>query len=194
MYQHTQSWFTGSEISQLAYLHLDNKKPNRILEIGCFEGLSSVFFADTFLDHPESQLTCVDPFLHIEANDHAPFMLQTEGTRSVVEDNFDFNISHCRNADKIRVHKITSDAFFSTIESTVHYTFIYVDGCHEPEILRRDLFNSFSALERGGIMWVDDYLGGDGVTIKNVVDAFFTEQTGLYEIVHSGYQVALTKT
>lgn len=193
-YRQTRTWFLVSELYQVAHSYLDNQTPNSILEIGCFEGLSSVFFADHFLEHPASSLVCVDPFLNLETNGHAPFMLRTEGTRSVVEDNFDFNISHCKNAEKVRVYKTTSDEFFSLRDASMRFTFIYVDGCHEPDFIRRDLVNSFAALESGGLMWIDDYRGGDGVMIKSAIDAFLTDHSGLYEVVHSAYQLGLRKS
>ena len=105
-YKYSQSWFLGSEIHQNLFDVLDKEKENKILEIGCFEGLSSVFFADNFIDNPKSTLTCVDPFLNIINNDHRQFLQNNE------EMNFDFNISNCKNSNKIIIHKITSDIFF----------------------------------------------------------------------------------
>ena len=32
------------------------------------------------------------------------------------------------------------------------YNFIYNDGCHEPEFIKRDMENSFVCLEKNGIM------------------------------------------
>lgn len=87
-----------------------------------------------------------------------------------------------------------SDEFFSTGGGFAKYTFIYVDGCHEPEWVRRDLINSFAVLETGGIMWMDDYLGADGRSIKNVMDSFLEERRASLELLHSGYQLAIRKT
>jgi len=100
-YKYSQQWFIGSEIKRVLSNFLDKSQENNMLEIGCFEGLSSVFFADNFLDNPNSSLTCVDPFLNINNNDHIQFLQNNE------EMNFDFNISVCKNSDKITVHKIT---------------------------------------------------------------------------------------
>lgn len=180
MYRYSQTWFLNSEIKQKMQLfhHSGN-----ILEIGCFEGLSSVFFADNFLNSTSS-LTCVDPFLNT-LNDHAKYLQNNE------EQNFDFNISNCKNREKITVHKITSDDFFKINNKTYH--FIYIDGCHEPEFIKRDMENSFQVLETNGIMWMDDYLGGDGIQIKNVMDSFLQKYNGQYKIIHTGYQLAIQK-
>lgn len=127
-YKYSQEQFLGSEIKKCLFQFLDKSKKNTILEIGCFEGLSSVFFADNFLDNPNSSLTCVDPFLTINNNDHKQFLQNNE------EMNFDFNISICKKSNKIRINKITSDNFFENNNQT--YNFIYIDGCHEPDFIK----------------------------------------------------------
>lgn len=57
-YKYSQPWFLGSEIKDCLANFLDKTTENKILEIGCFEGLSSVFFADNFLENSKSSLTC----------------------------------------------------------------------------------------------------------------------------------------
>jgi predicted O-methyltransferase YrrM len=186
-YKITKTWFTNSEINLKLHNFLDKKLVNTMLEIGCFEGLSSVFFADNFLENPNSKLTCVDPFLNIETNDHKQFLLNNQ------EKNFDYNLSVCKNSDKITIHKITSDKFFETNKNT--FNFIYIDGCHEPEFIIKDMENSFKILEKNGIMWMDDYEGGDDIQkiIKNTMNSFLEKYRGQYEIIHAGYQLAIRK-
>ena len=184
-YKYSQTWFLFSEIKDLLFNFFDKTNQNRILEIGCFEGLSSVFFADHFLDNPKSSLTCVDPFLTIDNNDHGQYLLNNE------EMSFDYNISVCKNSDKITVHKITSDNFFQTNSKT--YNFIYIDGCHKPDFIERDMENSFNVLEKNGIMLMDDYGGGDGIQIKNTMNAFLDKYKNKYELIHVGYQLAIKK-
>jgi len=184
-YKYSQKWFLGSEIKNSLFQFLDTSKENKMLEIGCFEGLSSVFFADNFMDNPNSSLTCVDPFSTINNNDHKQFLQNNEET------NFDFNISICKKSDKIIIKKITSDIFFENNNQT--YNFIYIDGCHEPDFIKRDMENSFNILEKNGIMWMDDYDGGDGIQIKNTMNSFLETYKGQYELIHKGYQLAIKK-
>ena len=122
----------------------DNSTQNHILEIGSYEGLSSVYFADNLLDKQSSTLTCVDPFLTINNNDHQELLKNFE------EQNFDYNIQVCKNSDKISIHKITSDSFFETNNKT--YNIIYIDGCHECDFIIRDMENAFKVLDKNGIM------------------------------------------
>jgi len=184
-YKYSQTWFKNSEIEQKLQNYLDKSKENKMLEIGCFEGLSSVFFADNFLDNPNSSLTCVDPFLTINNNDHSRFLINNE------EMNFDFNVSVCKNSDKIIIHKITSDRFFENNNKT--YNFVYIDGCHETDFITRDMENSFNILEKNGIMWMDDYGGGDGIQIRNTMNTFLEKYKGQYDLLHIGYQLAIKK-
>ena len=183
-YKYSKTWFIGSEINRLLENFLDKSQDNKILEIGCFEGLSSIFFADNFINNEHSNLTCVDPFLNID-NDHSEFLQNNE------EMNFDFNMSICKNSDKIKIHKTTSDIFFENNNN--FYNFIYIDGCHEENFIMRDMENSFKFLEKNGIMWMDDYMGGDGIKIRNVMDTFLEKYKGQYELIHKGYQLAIKK-
>jgi predicted O-methyltransferase YrrM len=184
-YKHSQAWFLGSEIKDKLAGFLDRLQENRMLEIGCFEGLSSVFFADNFLNHPNARLTCVDPFLTISTNDHKTFLENNE------EKTFDFNLSVCRNGNKITVHKVTSDEFFKTNDKT--YNFIYIDGCHKVDFIARDMENSFKCLEKNGIMWMDDYVSGSGSQIEHTMNTFLAKHRREYELIHSGYQLAIRK-
>jgi predicted O-methyltransferase YrrM len=186
-YRYSQNWFLGSEIKNKLENFLEKSQENKILEIGCFEGLSSVFFADNFIDNSNSRLTltCVDPFLSIDNNDHKHLLMNNE------EINFNYNISICKNTDKINILKITSDKFFENNDKL--FNFIYIDGCHEPEFIKRDMENSFTFLEKNGIMWMDDYCGGDGIQIKNTMNNFLEKYKGQYDIIHIGYQLAIRK-
>jgi predicted O-methyltransferase YrrM len=50
-YRYTQTWFFYSEIIKYLHKYLDNNAVNKMLEIGCFEGLSSIFFANNYLNN-----------------------------------------------------------------------------------------------------------------------------------------------
>jgi predicted O-methyltransferase YrrM len=184
-YRYTQTWFLNSEIYRHITNYFDTSSEIHVLEIGSFEGLSSVFFADTLIRHTSSTLTCVDPFLHIENNDHQNLLHN-------VEANFDYNISNCDNASKVTIHKCTSDDFFHHINTKV-YDCIYIDGSHQTEVIIRDMENSFRNLKRRGIMWMDDYMGGNDGTIKNTMDGFLEKYNGQYEVIHCGYQLGIRK-
>jgi hypothetical protein len=186
-YLYTQNWFLVSELKKhLNKLnkHVDRSNDIHVLEIGSYEGLSSVFFADNFLEREGSSLTCVDPFLRIPNNDHADY-LQNNQERS-----FDINITRCDNSNKIKVFKITSDEFFANNKKK--FNLIYIDGCHEPEFISRDMENAFKCLDENGIMWMNDY-GKTIIAVKRAMNKFLIKHKGEYETIHQGYQLAIQK-
>ena len=131
-----------------------------------------------------SSLTCVDPFLRISNNDHADYLKNNQ------EINFDINITRCDNSEKIKVFKITSDEFFAN--NRKKFNLIYIDGCHEPEFISRDIENGFKCLEENGIMWMNDY-GKSIIAVKKEMNKFLIKHRGEYETIHQGYQLAIQK-
>jgi hypothetical protein len=184
VYKYTKTWFIHCELRYQLVNFLDKTQKNNILEIGCYEGLSSVFLADNFLNNQKSSLTCVDPFLNIDNNDYSQLLQNDE------ELNFDYNISKCKNTDKITVYKITSDIFFENNNKT--YNFIYIDGCRETDFIKRDMENSFKFLEKYGTIWINDYEGGNSDS-KRIMDDFLEKYIGRYIVIHKGYQLAIRK-
>ncbi len=190
-YIFTQHWFNGSGVQQHIKKCINSKNKNKILEIGSFEGQSSVFFADNLLDNNDSFLICVDPYIESGTVEG----ITTLFVNNDVKNRFTNNISKSKNANKIIHHCKTSDDFF--LENNITYNFIYIDGCHNPEYVKRDINNAFKVLEKNGILWMDDYLYGDRKEHKgrpqDVIDQFLKENIGKYEIIYKDYQIAIKK-
>lgn len=191
MYKFTpdRDWFERSDLKRQAHRFLSPLSLNHILEIGSFEGLSSVFFADNYLGHPNSTLTCVDPFTSVAENDHNPFFDAGQYI-SIQESNFLHNISSCFASGKVFFCRTTSDFFFSA--NTSQYTFIYMDGNLTAQQIPKDICSCFEALTPGGILWMDDYLGAEGA-LKDSFDNGLENFMDRLTIVHSGYQLAIRK-
>jgi len=186
-YKYTQSWFINSEIrfNLLKFISLD--KQHNILEIGCFEGLSSSCFSDNLLNHSKSTMDCVDPFIFSGTNEQITTLNVTSNT----ENTFRYNIKKSKSFNKITFHKLKSDDFF--LNNTKKFNLIYIDGCHEPENIIRDMNSSFNFLEVNGIMWMDDYLGGNNRSCLKAMNIFLNNNIGKYQIIHKNYQLAIKK-
>ena len=187
-YKYTQTWFLGSEIRKILLRFVENNKVNKILEIGCFEGLSACFFSDNIMDHEQSTLDCVDP--------HFPTGTVKGITSKCIDQNtiklFKENTSNSKNSSKITYHNETSDDFFS--KNQKKYNFIYIDGCHEDDYIIRDMENSFRCLEKDGIMWMDDYRGNNNRgKISQVMDKVLEKYAGQYKLLYKRYQLAIQK-
>jgi predicted O-methyltransferase YrrM len=185
-YTFTQNWFYTCDL-QIALTRglLDPAKPWRVLEIGCLEGSATTFLSDTVLDHPESRMTCVDPF-----DDDNPTTLQGKGgnyTKNV----FLNNIAKSKNHSKIELVELYSNQFYEKNDKT--YNFIYIDGSHLVEDVALDFQKCLEILEPGGIMWMDDYLWGDGVSIRDRVDGLYEENKDKLEIIHKRYQIGFRR-
>jgi len=74
-----------------------------------------------------------------------------------------------------------------------YFNLIYIDECHKPDFIIRDMKNSFKFLVEGGIMWMDDYGGGDWIQIKKAMDSFLKEYECRYIVIYKRYQLAIKK-
>ena len=187
-YTYTQTWFVNSEIRRNLLRVVSKNKKYTMLEIGCFEGLSASAFSDNILNHPESTLDCVDPFILSGTNPE----ISSQNITLETEKKFKHNIKISKNASKVSFHKMTSNEFFKNNKKK--FNLIYIDGCHEPEFIKNDMKNAFAILEKSGIMWMDDYGGNTSVDkCKIHMDKFLEKYKGQYKIIHKNYQLAIVK-
>ena len=136
----TQDYF-----SKNSYFFLDLLKKLgqfNYLEIGVFEGNSSMFVARKFKN---SQIYCVDNWVGTEEYSKTDF--------KIIENNFDFNIRDFPNITKI---KNSSDNFFK--ENKKKFEVIYVDGYHYASQVYSDFKNAWKCLLPGGYIIFDDYI------------------------------------
>jgi SAM-dependent methyltransferase len=141
------SWFSGTAYhwNQL-FLEFDlYKKSINILEIGSFEGQSTLFFLKKFKN---SKISCVDPWINYDQNTQYKF--------ENIENQFDKNISTYK--DRVIKFKMFSDQFFDQKLNNDMYDIIYVDGDHHFKSVYKDLINSFEVLKVNGLMIIDDFL------------------------------------
>ena len=66
--------------------------------------------------------------------------------------------------------------------------------CIRDRYITRDMENSFNCLEKNGIMWMDDYGGGDSPNFCKIpMNKFLKKYSGKYIVLHRGYQLAIKK-
>lgn len=179
-YVFTHDYFGSCEIKLTLDKNADKTKIWKILEIGSFEGSSAVYFSDNLLDHPESGLTCVDPF---HSNDSTtPFSMGGNDTMCL----FVNNISKSKNFQKIMFHRMFSSEFYK--KNTKKFGFIYVDGSHLVEDIKNDFIECLKILEPGGFLAFDDYKWGDG-SIKKCIDDLYEANKHKLQIIAHSYQI-----
>jgi predicted O-methyltransferase YrrM len=180
-YNFTTDWFQNSSLKGLLLDLVNPLEANQILEIGSYEGASACFIADNLLDHEESFLICVDPF----STDDSTTIVNT----STIEI-YKKNIAESKNYKKIKFNQQFSKDFFE--KNTIIYNFIYIDGSHTPEDITLDFEYSLKFISKNGIIWMDDYGGGDGSS-KTLIDKLFEKHSDNLKIIHKGYQIGFQK-
>jgi cephalosporin hydroxylase len=123
--------------------------PSTIIEIGCYEGGSTFWFADTLCPlNDKLKIYAIDP--HTESEDISENILDAK-------ENFLYNLEACEYKDQIEyIPKTSNVALVELISRGVKAELIYIDGDHRaPEVLT-DLVLAFELLPIGGILLCDD--------------------------------------
>ncbi len=193
MPEFTQDYFTP-RIPDWTRLLIDQRgwdpdQKHVVVEIGAFEGRSSVWMHETLLRHPESRLYCIDSW---RQRDGRAFEL------------FQANIAELDGNDRITVMRMASHAALHNLRSQrVMADLVYVDGSHFGCDVLSDLVQSFFITRTGGVMICDDYLWRGRKerpralvdTPKPAIDAFTTCYARKLRIIEDVplYQLAFEK-
>ena len=196
----TSDWFSHNIPSWqklFSDLKWDSLLPKTVVEVGSFEGRSTIWILSNLLHHPSSRLYCVDTF-----------QAEIEGRKQDVGglfERFSANIRESPERNKVTVVRGESlELLNRLIAKKITTDFVYIDGSHlAPDVLQ-DLVLSFRVLKVGGLVICDDYLwsmerpGAEDVlnSPKIAIDAFTTVYRRKLTIVpkQSLYQLAFIKT
>lgn len=188
-YIFTQDWFSVN-IKGLDILLKFKDMELHMLEIGSFEGRSTVWFLENLLLHPKSTITCIDTFQGSSA-EPAFKTIDNDQTKK----NFLHNISKFK--DKVTVYMGKSSDVLCSI--TPQYHIIYIDGDHRAAHVLADAVLAFRHLYEGGVMIFDDYTGGREELFSpnqafTAVNAFMNAYSPYIKIIQFGYQMVIQKT
>ena len=182
---YTQDWFSYNikYLSRFILRFKLRKKELNILELGSYEGLSSVFFLTTLTN---SKIICVDPYIASEENKDKDFGL--------VYENFKLNTSQFKN--RLIHHKSTSDNFYKSCKD-VKFDLIFIDGNHHYSNVLNDAKNSFKHLKKGGFIIFDDFIWSYYKDINSnpigAIKRFLHDNFFKLKIVSISYQLIIQK-
>ncbi|MBC8244342.1 MAG: class I SAM-dependent methyltransferase [Verrucomicrobia bacterium] len=174
----------------------DANAPKSILEIGCFEGLSTCWMLNNLLKHPDSRMVCLDTFQGGREHVSVAADIMTQ-----VRETFFGNVEKTGRVDAVRVLEERSDTGLLRLLRENHdpFDFVYVDGSHLSTDVLVDLVLSFRLLNVGGLCICDDYLWEGQLdprqTPKMAIDAFtsiFSEQIQFVPVINT--QFAFNRT
>jgi predicted O-methyltransferase YrrM len=174
-YEFTSDWFSTNINAWNAVFSQTGVAPSKVLEIGSYEGRSTVWIIENLLTRPGSSLVAVDTWAE---GDEA----HLKGM-NIVEARFDRNISIAKQrhpAVQLEKRKGQSAECLSALVAEGRkesFDFIYVDGSHEAPDVLTDLVFAFHLCKPGGLIFCDDYLGAMDRELveapKLAIDSFF---------------------
>ena len=124
---------------------LGDNSDKTMIEIGSFVGESTVMFAQSF-----KKVIAIDPFL--EGYDD----------KDPTSHSFDFDNVYQTYLDRTTIHSnvqtlvMTSDEAVDTLNEE-HFDFIYLDGLHTYEGVKKDIQNYLPKVKKGGVIGGHDY-------------------------------------
>ncbi len=140
------------------------------VEIGCFRGLNSQSILQML---PIKKLYLIDPYIGYDDGGLNPHKSLENAKEEFIE-----RVSKFNSSNWIFLCKTSDEAFKSVPDKL---DFVYIDGNHSYEYVKRDLNNYFEKLKHGGIIGGHDFYNGlcpehDGV-VKAVME--FVQENGL---------------
>lgn len=176
---YTTKWFNGRKEKFAEVI----KNPRNILEIGCWEGQATVWFAENY---PEATVETIDTFGGNPEHKKKDFDLPN------LEERYRENIGGLNN---IITHQGTSKEVLPTLGD---FDFIYVDGSHAAYDVIFDAVVAWEHLRSGGILAFDDYEWckelPETERPRMAIDAFLNIYKGKYELLYKKSYVIIRKT
>ena len=200
-YTFTENWFTDDGLSTLN--EIEPNEEIHILEIGSFEGKSTIWFLENFLQNKNSTITCVDPWMdysqdHDSLNSYFREENEWNLTERRTKEIFLNNIIESSNSNKVIIRQGFSDKILpSLITEQKMYDIIFIDGNHTAPYVMMDTIMSWTLLKKGGIIIFDDYTWGldkpSTLRPKESVDYFMLTFADYVTELYSNYRKIIKK-
>ena len=146
----TEKWFLNNIEIFCYYLPEDLTKSFSYLEIGSYEGLSTL---NILLNYSNSKVTAIDLWSQSNINSESLDVNFNE-----VEKRFDENLKD------YKFNKIKKDSVIALrglLNKNVYFDLIYIDGSHNGEDILSDAIESYKLLNIGGIIIFDDVVNAN---------------------------------
>jgi predicted O-methyltransferase YrrM len=188
--QFKERWFDRNIVPWCVSLSgvLDRSDSVRILEIGSWEGRSTLFLLTYFSQGP---LTAVDTWAGSDEHHYNA----TSDLRDL-EARFDANLG----PHAARVTKRKGSSLYvlpQLVEEQREYDLIYVDASHLADDAFTDTINAWRLLAEGGVMIFDDVMWPayrrPRANTAWAIHSFLNYHSGEFKVLHAGYQVIVQK-
>jgi predicted O-methyltransferase YrrM len=157
--------------------------PTNIIEIGCFEGYGTLKLHELLGTHPNSKITCIDPWDDVYVKGNSEF--------SDIDPIFvnQYN-TFMKNTSKI-YDKLIIKRGYSTEElpklDLLNYDFAYVDGDHSENQVYLDGKLLLPLMKSGSIILFDDYNWSHKTQRTSVgIERFISEYKDYINVIFRG--------
>ena len=199
-YTFTKDWFRFNQFETW----LENHTPNKILEIGSFEGKSTVWFIENYIIDTSKSITCIDPWLNYNHNE---ISLHTYGdvssdrkyNNNEIKNRFLSNIELTGKSSQVKIlHGLSHIELPKLNVDGEKFDLIFIDGNHTASFVLTDAVYSWWLLNENGIMIFDDYgwvyeNNNNQSVPKFAIDSFIECFNGYLDILHIGEYAIIRK-
>lgn len=194
-YTFTSDWFLHNQLSWDIHLEEFKNKPNlNFLEIGSYEGRSTIWLLENVLTDPSSKITCIDLF---------DGTLEENNMENDPNLNLDYEKTFWNNIqpfkEKVKVFKGWSHEILRTLNINEPFDFAYIDGDHTAYGTLMDAVLIHPLIKPGGMIIFDDYGWKDPSepspqeSPELAIDSFCYIFDKQYTVIHQGWQVIIKK-
>jgi cephalosporin hydroxylase len=137
--------------TNINFLFKEYGVPNTMIEVGCFEGVTTFWVANIGKIHNDNfKIYAIDP--HTTSNNNESFDF------TIIKRTFEYNLSKSPN-NVIYVNKFSHEGLVDLIYQKEKAEFIFIDGDHTSAAVLEDMVLSWRLLPIGGVMLCDDSIG-----------------------------------
>ena len=202
-YVFTENWFSPDGLETLL-LNFDVSKEIHMLEIGSFEGKSTVWYLNNILKNSNSTITCIDPWENFSQDDNTFESYSTSEAEwkfgdLPIESNFLHNIKESGKFNQVIVEKGYSQNVLSKlILDNKKYDIIFIDGNHTAQFVLSDTVLSWHLTKKDSVIIFDDYLWKqeveDTLRPEIAIDSFLYLFRNYVEVLHDSYRKVIKRT
>ncbi len=189
-------WFSGNIPQWNKQKNLYDQLPGkRCLEIGSFEGRSTIYLAENYCNGIDSIVDSVDTWGGSIEHDNI--------LKLGLLDRFKNNVGPYIESGRVIMNQGNSKEVLLKFVQEVRngerekYDFVYIDGSHIARDVLSDAILSWEVLNIGGLIYFDDYQWrGFQKKILNpkvAIDSFLSVYEGAYKMLFKEYQLHIQK-
>ena len=200
-YKFTENWFESDDLDK--FTPKGTQKELHILEIGSFEGKSTVWFLENLLKNQNSSITCIDPWTSYSQTNDSFKSYNSENTEWDFKNHkntFLHNIKESGFENKVNIIQGFSHEILPELIHKKKFDIIFIDGNHTAPFVITDAVFTWYMLNPYGLLIFDDYqwgktknLVGTSLAPKLAIDSFVDCFSDYLEVIHKEWRLAVRK-